>query len=79
MDYGAFVELESGIEGLVHISEMSWTRKVAHPSKILQVGQQVESSCSTSIPDTAGSHSAQAGDGQSLGSGEGKISDRQHH
>jgi small subunit ribosomal protein S1 len=42
MDYGAFVELESGIEGLVHISEMSWTRKVAHPSKILEVGQQVE-------------------------------------
>jgi len=42
MDYGAFVELESGIEGLVHISEMSWTRKVAHPSKILQVGQEVE-------------------------------------
>jgi small subunit ribosomal protein S1 len=42
MDYGAFVELESGIEGLIHISEMSWTRKVSHPSKILQVGQQVE-------------------------------------
>jgi small subunit ribosomal protein S1 len=42
MDYGAFVELESGIEGLIHISEMSWTRKVAHPSKLLQVGQQVE-------------------------------------
>ena len=42
MDYGAFVELESGIEGLIHISEMSWTRKVAHPSKILQVGQQVD-------------------------------------
>src|SRR4026207_1781754 len=42
MDYGAFVELESGIEGLIHISEMSWTRKVAHPSKILQVGQPVE-------------------------------------
>jgi small subunit ribosomal protein S1 len=42
MDYGAFVELESGIEGLIHISEMSWTRKVAHPSKILQIGQQVE-------------------------------------
>ncbi|HMF50353.1 MAG TPA: 30S ribosomal protein S1 [Candidatus Saccharimonadales bacterium] len=42
MDYGAFVELESGIEGLIHISEMSWTRKVAHPSKILAVGQQVE-------------------------------------
>ncbi|MBI2179675.1 MAG: 30S ribosomal protein S1 [Deltaproteobacteria bacterium] len=42
MDYGAFVELESGIEGLIHISEMSWSRKIAHPSKILQVGQQVE-------------------------------------
>ncbi|HVO94477.1 MAG TPA: 30S ribosomal protein S1 [Terriglobales bacterium] len=42
MDYGAFVELESGIEGLIHISEMSWTRKVAHPSKILSVGQAVE-------------------------------------
>jgi small subunit ribosomal protein S1 len=42
MDYGAFVELESGIEGLIHISEMSWTRKIAHPSKILQVGQSVE-------------------------------------
>ncbi|HLN88244.1 MAG TPA: 30S ribosomal protein S1, partial [Candidatus Limnocylindrales bacterium] len=42
MDYGAFVELESGIEGLIHISEMSWTRKIAHPSKILQIGQQVE-------------------------------------
>jgi small subunit ribosomal protein S1 len=42
MDYGAFVELESGIEGLVHISEMSWTRKVTHPSKLLQVGQEVE-------------------------------------
>ena len=42
MDYGAFVELESGIEGLIHISEMSWTRKISHPSKILQVGQNVE-------------------------------------
>jgi small subunit ribosomal protein S1 len=42
MDYGAFVELESGIEGLIHISEMSWTKKIAHPSKILQVGQTVD-------------------------------------
>jgi small subunit ribosomal protein S1 len=42
MDYGAFVELESGIEGLIHISEMSWTKKVAHPSKLLQIGQSVE-------------------------------------
>ncbi|HWO41142.1 MAG TPA: 30S ribosomal protein S1 [Candidatus Eisenbacteria bacterium] len=42
MDYGAFVELEPGVEGLIHVSEMSWTRKVTHPSKILQVGQIVE-------------------------------------
>jgi small subunit ribosomal protein S1 len=42
MDYGAFVELESGIEGLIHISEMSWTRKIAHPSKLLDIGQTVE-------------------------------------
>ena len=42
MDYGAFVELESGIEGLIHISEMSWTRKISHPSKLLNVGQNVE-------------------------------------
>jgi small subunit ribosomal protein S1 len=42
MDYGAFVELERGIEGLVHISEMSWTKKAPHPSKIVQVGQDVE-------------------------------------
>ena len=42
MDYGAFVELESGIEGLIHISEMSWTKKISHPSKILQIGQTVE-------------------------------------
>lgn len=42
MDYGAFVELESGIEGLIHISEMSWTKKISHPSKIVQVGETVE-------------------------------------
>ncbi|MGZ8797344.1 MAG: 30S ribosomal protein S1, partial [Thermoanaerobaculia bacterium] len=41
-DYGAFVELEEGVEGLVHVSEMSWTRKVRNPSKILSVGDQVE-------------------------------------
>lgn len=42
MDYGAFVELEKGIEGLIHISEMSWTTKISHPSKIVQVGETVE-------------------------------------
>lgn len=41
-DYGAFVELEDGIEGLIHVSEMSWTQHVKHPSKILVVGQEVE-------------------------------------
>ncbi len=40
--YGAFVELEEGVEGLVHISEMSWTRKVMHPSELLRVGDTVE-------------------------------------
>lgn len=41
-DYGAFVELEEGVEGLIHVSEMSWTRKIKHPSKILSVGDKVE-------------------------------------
>ena len=41
-DYGAFVELESGVEGLVHISEMSWTQHVRHPSKIVSVGDTIE-------------------------------------
>jgi small subunit ribosomal protein S1 len=41
-DYGAFVELEKGIEGLVHISEMTWTHEIRHPSKIVSVGQMVE-------------------------------------
>ncbi len=41
-DYGAFVELEPGVEGLIHVSEMSWTKKVKHPSKILEVGQEIE-------------------------------------
>ncbi len=41
-DYGAFVELEDGIEGLVHVSEMSWVKKNAHPGKIVSTSQQVE-------------------------------------
>jgi small subunit ribosomal protein S1 len=41
-DYGAFVELEPGVEGLIHVSEMSWSRRVKHPSKILSVGDTVE-------------------------------------
>jgi len=42
VDYGAFVELEPGVEGLVHISEMSWTRKLRHPSQMVKVGEEVE-------------------------------------
>ncbi|MDR1871327.1 MAG: 30S ribosomal protein S1 [Deltaproteobacteria bacterium] len=42
-DYGAFVELERGLEGLIHVSEMSWTRKVRNPSTVLKVGDLVES------------------------------------
>ncbi|MBO4684880.1 MAG: 30S ribosomal protein S1 [Desulfovibrio sp.] len=42
VDYGAFVELEPGVEGLVHISEMSWTRKLRHPSQLIHTGDEVE-------------------------------------
>ena len=42
VDYGAFVELEPGVEGLVHVSEMSWTKKVVNPSKVLTVGQEID-------------------------------------
>ncbi len=41
-DYGAFVELEKGVEGLIHVSEMSWRQHVRHPSKFVQIGDQVE-------------------------------------
>lgn len=41
-DYGAFIELEPGVEGLIHISEMSWTKHVRHPSKLLNVGDEIE-------------------------------------
>lgn len=41
-DYGAFVELEEGVEGLIHVSEMSWTRKIRHPSKVISVDDTIE-------------------------------------
>src|SRR6266498_672290 len=41
-EYGAFVELEAGVEGLIHVSEMSWTKKVKHPSKLVEPGQEIE-------------------------------------
>lgn len=42
LPYGAFIELEPGIEGLVHISELSWTKRISHPSEVLKVGDEVE-------------------------------------
>jgi small subunit ribosomal protein S1 len=41
-EYGAFVELEPGVEGLIHVSEMSWTKKVKHPSKLMEIGSEIE-------------------------------------
>ena len=42
-DYGAFVEIDTGVEGLIHISEMTWSRRMKHPSKVVKPGDQVES------------------------------------
>ena len=42
MNYGVFVRLEDGIEGLVHISEMSWTKRLNHPSEMLNLGDEIE-------------------------------------
>ena len=50
-DYGAFVELEPGVEGLVHVSEMSWTKKNVHPGKIVSTSQEVEVVVLDSAPD----------------------------
>ncbi len=41
-EFGAFVELEPGLEGLIHVSEMSWTKKIKHPSKMLEIGQELD-------------------------------------
>ena len=41
-DYGAFVELEEGVDGLIHVTEMSWTKKIANPKEILKKGQKIE-------------------------------------
>ena len=42
MPYGAFVEIEPGVEGLVHITEMSWTKRITKPSELLKVGQELD-------------------------------------
>ncbi len=50
-DYGAFVELAPGVEGLIHVSEMTWSRRLKHPSKVVKVGDQVESVVLAVQPD----------------------------
>jgi small subunit ribosomal protein S1 len=50
-DYGAFVQLEEGVEGMIHVSEMSWTHRIRHPSDVLQVGQDVEVMVLSTDPD----------------------------
>ena len=42
LSYGAFIELEEGIEGLVHVSEMSWTRRISNPGEVVEEGQEVD-------------------------------------
>jgi len=53
-EFGAFVEVEEGIDGLIHISDLSWTKRVKHPSEVLKKGDTVEAWCSTSTPRTSG-------------------------
>ena len=57
-DYGAFVELEPGVEGLIHVSEMSWTKKNVHPGKIVSTSQQVEVQVLEVDPTSGASRSA---------------------
>ena len=57
-DYGAFIELEQGVEGLIHVSEMSWTKRVKHPSKVVTIGDRSRRWCSTSTSAERRSRSA---------------------
>ena len=58
MSYGAFVKLEPGIEGLVHISEMSWTKRVNHPSELVNIGDEIEVKILASTPKASSCRSA---------------------
>jgi small subunit ribosomal protein S1 len=51
-DFGAFIELEKGVEGLIHVSDLTWSRKIVHPKKVLQQGQEVEVTVLDANPDT---------------------------
>ena len=67
VDYGVFVELEPGVEGLVHISEMSWTRKLRHPSQMVHQGDELKWSSSRGQRKEAHLPRHEAGQAQSLG------------
>ena len=56
--YGAFVELEEGIDGMIHVSDMSWTRKINHPSEVLKKGDEVEATVLEVDRPTSASRSA---------------------
>ena len=76
-DYGAFVELEPGIEGLVHVSEMSWSKRKQHPSKIVKVGDEVEVVVlGVDSNERRISLGHEAGAGRSVAAARGKISGR---
>ena len=76
-DYGSFVELEQGIEGLVHVSEMTWSKRMKHPSKLVKPGDEVETlvlSVNPERPPHLARHEAAAG--KSLGEPLGPLPDR---
>jgi small subunit ribosomal protein S1 len=59
-NYGAFVEIEPGIDGLLHISDMSWTKKITHPNEVVKKGDEVRASCSRSTRRSSASPGPQA-------------------
>ncbi len=77
MSYGAFCKLQEGVEGLVHISEMSWTKRINHPSEVVTQGQQVEGEGAGDQQGQAGNLAGhEAGGGEPVGARGGEISAR---
>jgi predicted RNA-binding protein with RPS1 domain len=76
MSYGAFVKLEPGIEGLVHISEMSWTKRVNHPSELVNIGDKIEVKILASTPKANSCLGYEANSAKSLGRSGGTLSRR---
>jgi ribosomal protein S1 len=64
--YGAFIELEEGLDGMIHVSDISWTRKINHPSEVLRRGTKSRRRCSRSIRPTSGSRWASNSFGRSV-------------